>query len=92
VEDTGQAQALLDKTVAIFSDAGITVSGQLQRSTVDKVADVLLEVASRENAGLIAVGSRGHGDVYGALFGSTAHKVIHRADVPVLVRRDTRPE
>ncbi len=92
VEDSGQAQALLDKTLSLFADAGVSASGQLQRSTVDKVGDVILEVAKAQDAGLIAVGSRGHGEVYGALFGSTAHRVIHGAVVPVLVHRDTRDE
>ena len=63
VEDAGQAQALVDKTVAMFTSAGLTARGQLHRSTVDKVADVLLEVVKVENAGLIVVGTRGHGDM-----------------------------
>jgi len=33
------------------------------------------------------MGSRGRGDLAGLLVGSTAHKVIHRADRPVLIVR-----
>jgi nucleotide-binding universal stress UspA family protein len=43
------------------------------------------EQIGRRDAGLIAMGSRGRGDLAGLLLGSTAHKVIHLADGPVLV-------
>jgi Universal stress protein family len=33
------------------------------------------------------MGSRGHGDLAGLVLSSTAHKVIHLADRPVLVAR-----
>jgi len=36
---------------------------------------------------VIVMGSRGRGDLAGAILGSTAHKVIHLADRPVLVVR-----
>jgi nucleotide-binding universal stress UspA family protein len=35
----------------------------------------------------IIMGSRGRGDLAGLVLGSTAHKVIHLADRPVLVVR-----
>jgi nucleotide-binding universal stress UspA family protein len=38
-------------------------------------------------AGVIVMGSRGRGDLAGLVLGSTAHKVIHLADLPVLVVR-----
>jgi nucleotide-binding universal stress UspA family protein len=49
-------------------------------------ADVILEVAGKD-AGLIVVGSRGHGNVTGLLFGSVSHEVVHGAIVPVAVVR-----
>ena len=35
----------------------------------------------------VLAGSRGRGDIAGLLLGSTAHKVIHLSDRPVLVVR-----
>jgi len=90
MEDAGEAQALIDKTVALFTSEGLVAHGQIQRSTVDKTAEVILSVAETEKAGLIVVGTRGHGDLHAALVGSTAHKVLHGASIPVLVHRDTR--
>jgi nucleotide-binding universal stress UspA family protein len=39
------------------------------------------------DAEVIIMGSRGRGDLAGLVLGSTAHKVIHLADRPVLVVR-----
>jgi nucleotide-binding universal stress UspA family protein len=45
--------------------------------------DVLTDLGA--TAGLIAVGSRGRGGFSGLLLGSVSHKVIHRAECPVMV-------
>jgi nucleotide-binding universal stress UspA family protein len=37
--------------------------------------------------GVIVMGSRGRSDLTGLVLGSTAHKVIHLTDRPVLVVR-----
>ena len=39
------------------------------------------------DCGIIVMGSRGRGDLAGLVVGSTAHKVIHLADRPVLIVR-----
>jgi nucleotide-binding universal stress UspA family protein len=43
--------------------------------------------AQEHGAGVIVMGSRGRGDLAGLVLGSTAHKVIHLADRPVLIVR-----
>ena len=47
----------------------------------------IVEDAKSLDAGVIVMGSRGRGDLAGLVLGSTAHKVIHLADRPVLVVR-----
>jgi len=42
-------------------------------------AEVILDVAKAKRADLIVIGSRGLSDVAGLVFGSTSHKVAHRA-------------
>jgi nucleotide-binding universal stress UspA family protein len=47
----------------------------------------IADSAREHDAGTIVMGSKGHGDLAGLLLGSTAHKVIHLTDRPVLVVR-----
>jgi len=47
--------------------------------------EVLLETARDRSAALIVVGTHGEGAVSAAFLGSTALKLLHHSDVPVLV-------
>ena len=47
--------------------------------------DVLLEAAREKQAAAIVVGSHGEGAVSAAFLGSTALKLLHHSDIPVLV-------
>ena len=50
-------------------------------------ASAILHVAEVEQYDLIVMGSRGLSDWQGALIGSTSHRVLHHACVPVLIVR-----
>ena len=45
----------------------------------------LSELADREEARMIVVGSYGESPMKGAILGSTPHKLLHWAERPVLV-------
>lgn len=60
----------------------VTVTALLRSG---KPAKTLLEYA--DDAQLVVVGSRGHGDITGVLFGSVSRSLIHKAPCPVLVAR-----
>jgi nucleotide-binding universal stress UspA family protein len=45
----------------------------------------LTELAEREDARLIVVGTYGESPIRGAILGSTPHKLLHLSDRPVLV-------
>jgi nucleotide-binding universal stress UspA family protein len=60
----------------------VTVEALVARGTP---ARVLVDVSS--SAGLVVVGSHGHGAVTGTLLGSVCLQVLHHADCPVLVVR-----
>lgn len=49
------------------------------------IVETILEKAEDLEAGLIIVGSHGHGAAYGLLVGSVSRGVIQRARIPVLV-------
>jgi len=48
-------------------------------------AQALVELADERDARLIVIGTRGESPLRGALLGSTAHKLLHLSDRPVLV-------
>jgi nucleotide-binding universal stress UspA family protein len=51
----------------------------------EKPAQGLVDLARERDARAIIIGTHGEGPIRGALIGSTAHKLIHLADRPVLV-------
>ena len=48
-------------------------------------AETIVETARAEHARLIVMGTHGHGLLGRALMGSVAQKVLHDADIPVLL-------
>jgi nucleotide-binding universal stress UspA family protein len=81
-ETADDASAAVDKLTAAGVKAhghvGTTIFGYAARSIVDDAIEYDVDV--------IVMGSRGRGDLAGLVLGSTAHKVIHLTDRPVLVR------
>ena len=51
----------------------------------EEVGEALLEIVKNEDADLLILGSRGLSEFKGILLGSVSHKVIQRAECPVLV-------
>ena len=62
-----------------YGDVGTTLFGYAARNIVDD--------AKEHDVDVIVMGSRGRGDLAGLILGSTAHKVIHLTDRPVLIVR-----
>ncbi len=86
--ETGdEARATVDRAVQALAQNGIKVSGEARNTPFGHAAREIVEEARNFGAGVIIMGSRGHGDLAGLVLGSTAHKVIHLTDRPVLVVR-----
>jgi nucleotide-binding universal stress UspA family protein len=62
--------------------AGVTVESEL---VFEKAAHALAEAAVKHDARLVVVGAHGESPIRGALLGSTAHKLLHLSERPVLV-------
>jgi len=73
---------LLDEAAARIAAAGVGVESTLQSKSASAA---LLDVAEREDADMIVVGSHGTGAIRGVLLGSTPYKLLHHSHVPVLV-------
>jgi nucleotide-binding universal stress UspA family protein len=86
-ETTDDAQADVDAAVAVLTEAGVKAHGIVRNTIYGYAAREIVAEARAEDVSAIIMGSRGRGDLAGLVLGSTAHKVIHLADRPVLVVR-----
>jgi nucleotide-binding universal stress UspA family protein len=86
-ETVDEAQAEVDAAVEELTKAGVKAHGVVRNTIYGYAAREIVEDAKSLDVGVIIMGSRGRGDLAGLVLGSTAHKVIHLADRPVLVVR-----
>jgi len=86
-ETTEQANAQVAASVEVLAQAGVKAHGQVRNTIFGRAAREIVDDAIEVGADVIVMGSRGRGDIAGLLLGSTAHKVIHLSDRPVLVVR-----
>jgi nucleotide-binding universal stress UspA family protein len=86
-ESTDDAEAQVEAAVEELTKAGIKAHGVVRSTIYGYAAREIVEDAKSRDASVIIMGSRGRGDLAGLVLGSTAHKVIHLADRPVLVVR-----
>ena len=86
-ESDAEADQAVKEGVDLLRQAGIEAVGEVRATTFGHAAREIVADAKEHDAGVIIMGSRGRGDFAGALLGSTAHKVIHLADRPVMVIR-----
>ena len=86
--ETGdEATASVDSAVKELAGLGVEAHGEVRNTTFGHAAREIMADAKEHDVNVIVMGSRGRGDLAGAILGSTAHKVIHLADRPVLVVR-----
>ncbi len=86
-EITDDANASVAAAVDVLAQAGVKAHGEIRNTIFGYAAREIINDAGEVNADVIVMGSRGRGDLAGLLLGSTAHKVIHLSDRPVLVVR-----
>ena len=86
-ETTEDANAQVAASVEVFAEAGVKAHGEIRNTIFGYAAREIINDAIEVDADIIVMGSRGRGDIAGLLLGSTAHKVIHLSDRPVLVAR-----
>ena len=73
----------MDKLTA----AGVKAHGDVRITLFGYAARNIVDDAIEHDANGIVIGSRGRSDLAGFILGSTAHKVIHLTDRPVLIVR-----
>jgi nucleotide-binding universal stress UspA family protein len=81
------ARGLRERTEEILAQAQ-DQAGDFEIDTEiaeERAPDALMEAATRLDARVIVVGSRGESPLKGALVGSTPHKLLQVADRPLLI-------
>jgi nucleotide-binding universal stress UspA family protein len=86
-ESDEEAREAVTQGVQTLIQAGVDAQGEVREALHGHAAREIIEDAKKHDAGVIIMGSRGRSDLAGLLLGSTAHKVIHLTDRPVLVIR-----
>ena len=84
-ETPEEAGDVADRAVRSLKDRGISARGEVHSIVRGAVAHRIVELADAVGADLIVMGSRGLSDISGLLLGSVTHRVLHQAEVPVLV-------
>jgi nucleotide-binding universal stress UspA family protein len=86
-ESDADAESAVTSAVESLTQAGVRAHAVVRDTIFGHAAREIIEDAQEHEADVIVMGSRGRGDLAGLVLGSTAHKVIHLADRPVLVVR-----
>jgi nucleotide-binding universal stress UspA family protein len=86
-ETADEASAAVTAAVDKLTAAGVKAHGDLGHTIFGYAARSIVDDAIERDVDVIVMGSRGRGDLAGLVLGSTAHKVIHLTDRPVLIVR-----
>ena len=85
-----QAQRLAQHGAELARQAGMDAEGLAVADEVQvTIAETIVDVAEKRDAAAIVMGAHGRGRLSEALLGSTTRDVIHRAECPVVVVRET---
>ena len=85
-EQRRQAQEVLDQQVKKIEESGGTVNEKHIRE--GRADEEIVILAQEIGAGLIVMGSRGHGRIRRALMGSVSDSVVRHAHCPVTIVRE----
>jgi nucleotide-binding universal stress UspA family protein len=87
IESETEALSVVERAAQKLADAGVKTHYEVRKAIYGYAAGQIVAAAQDCGAGIIVMGSKGRGDLAGLLLGSTAHKLIHLSDRPVLVVR-----
>jgi nucleotide-binding universal stress UspA family protein len=86
-ETTNEANTTVSAAVDVLTQAGVKAYGEIRNTLLGYAAGEIVDDAKEHDVDLIVMGSRGRNNLTSFILGSTAHKVMHLTDRPVLVIR-----
>ncbi len=86
-EASADASEIVDETVRMLKDEGVSVRGELREAASGRVPRVILEAMSDHDAGLLVLGSSDGPDWGGLFVEGVTHRILRIAPCPVLVVR-----
>jgi len=86
-ESDAEAQSIAEHAAQELHDSGVKAHYEVRNTLYGQAGREIVDAARAHDAGVIVMGSRGRSDLAGLVLGSTAHKVIHFSDRPVLIVR-----
>jgi nucleotide-binding universal stress UspA family protein len=87
IESDEEAREPVRAGVEALTQAGVDAHGEVRETVFGHAAREIVKRAQEHDASVIIMGSRGRSELTEAVLGSTAHKVIHLTDRPVMVVR-----
>lgn len=87
LEEHEEAQHIADAAVSKLNSSGIQASGVIRAALTSRIAAEIAAEAHESGCTAILTGSRGTSGLEGALIGSVTHKLLHLAEMPVIVVR-----
>ena len=87
LESDEEARSIAEHAAQALHDSGVKAHYEVRNTLYGQAGREIVAAAHDHDAGVIMMGSRGRSDLTGLVLGSTAHKVIHFSDRPILVVR-----
>ncbi|HBW35972.1 universal stress protein [Desulfosporosinus sp. BICA1-9] len=87
VDKRSQYSEIIAKTNQIFSERGHNVNQQIifANANIPDTVDAIIDYATNKGFELIIMGTRGLTSLKGLIYGSLAHSVLNKSDIPVLL-------
>jgi nucleotide-binding universal stress UspA family protein len=84
-EDRAETAEIAARAVEYLKGKGVVAEPVTAACGAGHVAKAIVDIAKEREAQVIVIGTRGHTQIAGLLLGSTATKLLHLIDRPLLV-------